>query len=109
LFLFFFSHFGEGIVLALELAFKSVKSSNNFLFDGEALLAVDGCAKGEFSEVASDTDASRVNHGVFIRWEVRAVELRVVHGADVLVIGAMAVVGFDNSIHKRCEIVVALM
>lgn len=80
------------------------------MFDGEALLAADGrAAKGEFSEVASDTDASGVNHGVFIWWEVRAVELRVVHGADVLVIGAMTVVAFDNSIHKRCEIVVALM
>ena len=109
LLLFFFSHFGEGVVLALELAFKSVESSDDLLLDGKALLAVDGGAEWEFCEVTSDTDAGRVNHFVFIWREVWAVELRVIHGADMLIVGAMTMVGLDDSVHEWSEVIVTLM
>jgi nitrate/nitrite transporter NarK len=109
LLLFFFSHFGEGVVFALELALKSVKSCNNFLFDCKALLTVDRGSKREFGKITGNTNAGGVNHGVLIRREVGAVKLGVVHRTDVFVVWTMTVVSLDDAVHKWCKIVVALV
>ena len=78
-------HGAERVVFALELAGEGVQGADHLLLDLTALLRGDGSAERVVSEVASHADSRRVDHGVLISWEVGALQLRVVHVADVLV------------------------
>jgi len=100
------SHGGEGVVLALELTFEGGKSLNDLGLNLESLGPGDGGTEGVVGEVTGDTDTGGVDHCVLILGEVGAVKLGGVHGADVLGLGSVTVVGFDDLIHEGGEIVV---
>ena len=80
-------HGAEGEVLALELSSELVQGRDDLLLDFTALLGSDSGAKRVISKVTSHADSSRVDHFVLIGREVWAIQLGVVHAADVLVCG----------------------
>ena len=69
----------------------------------------DGSAERVISEVASHADSRRVDHSVLISWEVGALQLSVVHVADVLVCWGVLVILLDDLVEERSKGVEALM
>lgn len=71
----------------------------------ETLVTGDGGTKGVVSQVTGDTDTGGINHLVLISGEVGAIKLSGVHGADMLIVGAVTVVGLNDLVHEGSEIV----
>ena len=109
LFLIIFGHVAEGVVFSLEVSIKLGKSSNDLALDFLSLLSGNSRAKRVISEVSANTDTGRVDHGILVNWELRAVELGVVHVADVLISGLVAVIVIYNFIEKRSEGIVRVV
>jgi len=97
------------VVLALELTGEGVKSGDDLALKSLTVSTADGGTERVLSRVTGNTDTGRVDHLVLIWGEVRAVEVSVVHVDDVLVGGLVAVVGLDDLVHERSEVIVRLM
>jgi len=102
-------HGGKGVVLALQLASEGAESRHNLLLDFATLLGSDGGAKWVIGEVTGHADSSRVDHSVLIGGEVRALQLGVVHVADVLVCWGVLVIILDDLVEKGSKGVEALV
>ena len=63
------SHGAKGVECASELTCESVASLDYFLFNLVPLLSGDSWAKRELSQIAADSDASRLDHGGVLSWE----------------------------------------
>ena len=63
------SHGAKGVECASELACESVAGLDYFLFNLVPLLSGDSWAKRELSQIAADSDASRLDHGGVLSWE----------------------------------------
>ena len=57
------SHGAKGVVCASEFTCECVASLHYFLFNLISLLSSDSWAKRELSQIAGDSDASRLDHG----------------------------------------------
>ena len=99
----------EFVVLAFELSLEGVEGLLGVLLDLVALLAGDARSKREGLEVTSDSDSSAADHSCVLWAEGGTVKFRVVHVADVLVVGAMAMVSLDDFIKQGSKLSVALM
>jgi len=99
-------HFREGVVLALKVTIKGIKSLDDQSLSLKTVFSADGGSEGEISEITCNTDSGRVDHCVLISWEVGAVKLVDVHGGNVLISGLVAVVSLNNLVHEGSEIVV---
>jgi len=104
-----FSHGCEGVVLALELALERLECLDDLGLECKTLLLIDGGAEREVSEVTSDTDTGRIDHSILVSREVGAVQLLDVHGGDVLIVGAVAVVSLNDLVHEGGKVVVGLV
>lgn len=102
-------HGAEGVVLALELSSELVEGGDYFLLDLTALLRGDRGAERVIGEVASHADPSRVDHFILVSREVWALELGVVHAADVLVRGRVLVIVLNDLVEEWGKGVVALV
>ena len=69
----------------------------------------DGSTERVISEVASHADSRRVDHSILISWEVGALQLSVVHVADVLVCWGVLVILLDDLVEEGSKGVVALV
>lgn len=99
----------EGVVLALKISCELGKSSNNLGFDLVSLLSGDTGAERVVSKVSGNSDTGGVDHRVLISGELGAVKLGVIHVADVLIGGLVAVIVINNFIEKRSEGVVRVV
>ena len=109
LLLFSFSHACKGIILSLKLAFEAIKNAYNFTFNFSALFLGNTGSKRVVSEVTGNSDSGRVDHLVFISWEVWASELGVIHVDDMLVCWAVTVVFLNNLVKEWSKSVVAVV
>jgi len=103
------SHGSQRVVFTLELAIERGKSGGHLVLNLSSLLSSDSSSEWVVSQVTGDTDSGGVDHAVLISWEVWAVQLGVVHVADVLVRWGVSVVGLDDLIEERSKGVVALV
>ena len=102
-------HGGERVVLALEFAIELVKSRDYLLLDLTALLSGDRGTERVIGEVASHADSGRVDHSVLISGEVRALQLGVVHAANVLIRWGVLVIILDDLVEEGSKGVIALV
>ena len=103
------AHGSQGVVLAGELTSEGLESLLGIDFDLVTLFLADSGAKRELGEVAADTDAGALDHLGVLLSEGWALELGVVHVADVLGVLAVAVVGLNDGVEERTKLLVALM
>ena len=96
-----FGHTTKRVESASKLSFESVASLDDLLLNLIALLSGDSRAKWVVSEVTTDSDASRLDHCGILRWEWWALELGMIHVADMASILVMTVVLLNNLVHKR--------
>ena len=66
------SHGAKGVECASEFTCEGVAGLDNFLFNLIPLLSRDSRAKRELSQIAADSDASRLDHGSVLGREGRA-------------------------------------
>ena len=78
-------HAAKRVVSSLEFSIERRESSDNFLLNLSSLLGSHGGTERIVSQVTGNSDSGGVDHSIFISWEVWAVELSVIHVADVLV------------------------
>ena len=104
-----FGHAAEGIESTSKLSLESVAGLYNLLLNGNTLLTGDSRAQREVSEVAADTDSSRFDHSSVFWREGRALQLPVVHIADVASVLSVTMVLFNNTVHQRSEGFIGLM
>ena len=102
-------HLTEGVVLALKLTVEVSESLGDLGLNLETLVAGDGGTEGEFGEVTGNTDTGGVDHCVLVSGEVGASKSIDIHGGDVLSLGTVTVVGFDDLVHEWGEIVVGFV
>ena len=103
------SHVAKRVVLALEVTGELGEGSDDLGFDLLSLLSGNSRAKWILSEVSTDTDTGGVDHSILINGELGAVELGIIHVADVLISGLVAVIVINNFIEKRSEGVVRIV
>jgi len=78
-------HAAKRVVSSLEFSIERRESSDYFLLNLFSLLGSHGGTERIVSQVTGNSDSGGVDHCIFISWEVWAVELSVIHIADVLV------------------------
>jgi len=100
------AHSAEWVVLTLELTLEGSKSLDDLGLNFKTLSTGDGGTEWVFSQVTCNTDTGGVDHLVLIWWEVWAVKLFDVHGADVLISCLVAVVGLNDLVHEWSEVIV---
>merc|ERR1711937_873637 len=100
------AHSAEWVVLTLELTLEGSKSLDDLGLNLKTLSTGDGGTEWVFSQVTRNTDTGGVDHLVLIWWEVWAVKLFDVHGADVLISCLVAVVGLNDLVHEWSEVIV---
>ena len=66
------SHGAKGVECASEFTCECVASLHYFLLDLISLLSSDSWAKRELSQIAGDSDASRLDHGSVLGRDGRA-------------------------------------
>ena len=101
------SHLTKLVVLAGKLPLERGESLLSGFLDCVALLAGDAGGERVGLEVAADADAGAADHLGVLGVEGRAVELGVVHVADVLGVLSVSVVGLDDLVEEGRELVVA--
>jgi len=103
------SHRAERVEGTLELSVEGVACLDNLLLDGVPLLASDGWAKRELSQVAADSNASRFDHSCVLGGEGWALKFSEIHVADMLGSLGVPMVLLDDFVHERGECGVRIM
>ena len=96
-------HTLEWVEFSCEVAFETVTSLCDKSHDFLSLFLGNAWSEREGLKVTSNTDSGRVDHPIFVSWEVWASKLGVVHVRDVFVAWAVSMVILDDLIEKRCE------
>ena len=104
-----FSHGSKRIECSGKLTLEGIASLNDLLLNSIALLAGNSRTKREVSQVATNSDTSRLDHGGILRWERRALEFRMVHVTDMTSIFAVTMVLLNDLVHERSEGLIRLM
>ena len=73
------SHASKGVVLAFKFSGEVVQDTNNFRFNFLPLCSSACSSKRIVSEVTSDADSGRVDHLIFVGWEVWTFQISIVH------------------------------
>lgn len=102
-------HRAQRVVSSSEVPSKLVERCHDVVFDLISLLLRDTWTEWEVCKVSANPDSGRKDHRFFLFGEWRAVELGVVHVADVSIIFAMSVVILNNSIKKTIKSVISVM
>jgi len=77
--LFILGHASERIILASKFTVELGEGRHDLFFDFSPLLSGNSGTERVVSEVSSDSNTGRVDHGVFVSWEVGTVKFSVVH------------------------------
>ena len=98
-----FSHGSKRIECSGKLTLEGIASLNDLLLNSIALLAGNSRTKREVSQVATNSDTSRLDHGGILRWEGWCLELSGIHVALMTSLQLVLMVVFDDWIEEGGE------
>ena len=99
----------ERVILTLQLTVELGESFGYFAFNFFTVSSVDVGTERVVSEVSSNTDSSRVDHGILISGESRGVQGLGVHVKNVLVLRGVTVVILDDLVEEMGERIVTVV